>query len=218
MNINGQNQYGQLFVRLHLDSGIVSGDGIREGQVNVVGAGGRQNTFTSVGTDGRLVFAISYDPGSAIRVRNLVVNDDDGQNTPADFTIGANGRNVRIDPPQGRSQDTLIHLSPGNYEVSQQEAIGYETTYEDGCNGIIRAGQDIQCTIVNDDVVLTAIVPGLENTNPTVPALQGEEDRDDVGDGSGGEGEAGPSLAVPGLDMPPDEKGEVVTGDGGAGP
>jgi len=267
MNINAQNQYGQVLISLQLDSGIVSGDGIREGQANVIGAGGRQNTFRSTGPDGTIVFAVSFDPNSSLRVKKIVVNDDDGQNTPADFTINAQGRNVRIDPPQGRSQDTFVHLSPGNYEVTQEEAIGYETNYDDGCHGIIRAGQVIVCTIISNDVELTPIVPGLDNPNPTLPALQGQEgdsgdsdggagpssgipgldmtaeeghnsesSREDAqrilpsldpqqgggsesgGGGGGGGGGAAPSQGIPGLDMPLDEKGEVVTGDGEAGP
>ncbi len=89
---------------------------------------------------------------STLTVIKHVVNDNSGTSVAGDFTMNVTGTDVSDDSFPGSEAGTLITLSPGSYSVDESPATGYTKTLSAGCSGTISSGQNIVCTITNDDV------------------------------------------------------------------
>ena len=84
-------------------------------------------------------------------VVKVVVNDNGGTATVADFGFQVNGGSAQ---PFGASGVVVLAVGPGTYTVTEPAAAGYTTTYA-GCTDVVLvAGQTIVCTITNDDVLV----------------------------------------------------------------
>ncbi len=217
VNVNGQNRVGQIAVNLDLRGGTVTGDGI-QGRANVGGAGG--TIFESTGPDGTIRFTIGYEQ-SKLKIIKILENNDGRDKDERDFTINVRGQNVRIAQEgaglpvlrntfPASSQTQTVFVNPGNYAVTEIEDPGYSTTYSRDCTGIIRPGEEVTCTISNDDIPVT--VPPYEI--PIVPALPPQQGGGSGGSGGGGDGGAGPSPDVTGTEMEPEEREQEARGEG----
>jgi hypothetical protein len=115
-------------------------------------------------------------PGSAsLTVTKHVVNDDGGDAVAGDFTINVTGaeaptlvtvaRVTRVvtiaevvpEPSSsysfpGAESGTTVILNPGDYSVDEDAFTGYAKTLGEGCSGTIKAGDNLTCTITNDDI------------------------------------------------------------------
>ena len=89
------------------------------------------------------------DQPAKLIVKKIVVNDNGGTKTAADFSFKVNGGTAT--PFEADGQNDLT-VDAGSYTVTEPAAAGYTTTY-DNCNDA-RARQrrhDTTCTITNDD-------------------------------------------------------------------
>ncbi len=93
-------------------------------------------------------------PGTLI-VRKVVVNDDGGTKTAADFSFKVGSAAAVPFEADGENEVTV---DAGTYTVTEPAVVGYATTY-DGCTNVVVAngGQAI-CTITNDDEPGTLVV------------------------------------------------------------
>ena len=82
-----------------------------------------------------------------------VINNSGNNQQPSDFTYnvvsGPNGE-TRLENIPANIQGPYI-LDPGQYEVTENEAVGYTTTYSESCKGTINYGDSVICYITNDD-------------------------------------------------------------------
>jgi hypothetical protein len=95
-------------------------------------------------TDGELV------------ITKVVVNDDEGTSTAADFSFTVNGGISTAF--EGDGTNNMV-VPEGNYTVVEDAEAGYSTTYSNSlnanadCNNLaVPAGGSVTCTITNDDV------------------------------------------------------------------
>ncbi len=88
-------------------------------------------------------------------VKKVVINDDGGTKTAADFSFQVNGGNATAFEADGQNDLTV---DAGNYSVTEPAANGYTTTY-DNCNNLALAiGETKTCTVTNNDRPATLIV------------------------------------------------------------
>lgn len=91
------------------------------------------------------------EPGT-LTVIKQVTNNNGGTASAASFTINVSGTNVSDNEFPGSESGTVITLDAGSYEVTEQSAPGYQTSYSQACAGSIAAGEQKTCTITNDDM------------------------------------------------------------------
>ena len=95
------------------------------------------------------------DAAAKLIVKKIVINDDGGTKTAADFSFKVNGGNST--PFEADGQNDLT-VNAGNYSVTEPAAAGYTTTY-DNCNNVaIANGATATCTITNNDQPAKLIV------------------------------------------------------------
>ncbi len=95
------------------------------------------------------------DAAAKLIVKKIVINDDGGTKTAADFSFKVNGGNPT--PFEADGQNDLT-VNAGNYSVTEPAADGYTTTY-DNCNNVaIANGATATCTITNNDQPAKLIV------------------------------------------------------------
>ena len=88
-------------------------------------------------------------------VKKIVINDDGGTKTAADFSFKVNGGSATAFEADGQNDLTV---NAGNYSVTEPAAAGYTTTY-DNCNELTLAnGGTATCTITNNDQPAKLIV------------------------------------------------------------
>lgn len=87
-----------------------------------------------------------------LTVIKTVVNDNGGTLEADAFTMNVDGTEVSDPSFDGSEQGTTVTLTPGTYEVTETEHSGYAASYGEGCAGEISAGEDITCTVTNDDI------------------------------------------------------------------
>ena len=97
-------------------------------------------------------------PGNAtLTVKKVVVNDEDGQLDPGDFTIHVTTGGNPVDSSPGSQSGTVHTLPPGTYVVSEDpDPDGvYTPTFSGDCDSggsvMLTAGDNKECTITNDD-------------------------------------------------------------------
>ncbi len=105
-------------------------------------------------------------PGT-LHITKVVINDDGGTGRPEDFSYVLNEGEAAAFDSDGTSDLVLL---PGSYGVTEEPALGYETSYSKGCEGQLQAGGDAYCVITNDDapieIVATKIVCESESDLP----------------------------------------------------
>jgi uncharacterized repeat protein (TIGR01451 family) len=94
-------------------------------------------------------------PTGTLIVEKVVVNDNGGTKTAADFSfVVGDGSPVAFEADGSNS----LTLDAGTYSVTEPAVAGYTTTY-DGCSAIALAnGETKTCTITNDDRPATLTV------------------------------------------------------------
>ncbi len=109
------------------------------------------------------------DTGS-IKVKKVVVNNNGGQLSPNDFTMHLKNGNADVtgSPFAGSSDGKTIKVSTGTYTVSEDTNAGYAQTSlvckNDATQAIVanpvvvESGQNITCTITNDDIAPTLTI------------------------------------------------------------
>ena len=87
-------------------------------------------------------------PGTII-VRKIVVNDDGGTATVADFSFSVNGGAA---VPFGAAGEAIVTVAAGTYSITEPPVAGYFTTYANCTDLIVGNGETVTCTITNDDL------------------------------------------------------------------
>jgi uncharacterized repeat protein (TIGR01451 family) len=89
------------------------------------------------------------DQPATLIVKKVVVNDEGGTKTAADFAFSVNGGSAMQFEADGQNDLTV---PAGTYTVIEPPVAGYATSYE-GCSDVeIPNGGTATCTITNDDV------------------------------------------------------------------
>ncbi|MBI4897907.1 MAG: DUF11 domain-containing protein [Actinobacteria bacterium] len=113
---------------------------------------------------------------SSLTVIKHVVNDNSGSSSAADFSLHVlSGDSDVIGSPQpGDETGTVYVLAPGDYSVGEDAMDGYSSGYSGDCASdgsvTLAAGQDLTCTITNDDVPHPAIMVTKTVDKPVVHA------------------------------------------------
>jgi hypothetical protein len=81
-----------------------------------------------------------------------VVNDNGGTKVPTDFTINVEGSAPSPASFAGTGEGTAVALNAGSYSVSETEVAGYAGTFDQGCSGVIAAGETRICRVTNIDL------------------------------------------------------------------
>lgn len=105
------------------------------------------------------------DLSGSLTIIKEVVNDDGGTRDAEDFTIVVSGTEVSQPSFQGDEDGVTIRLNEGTYAVNEIEFPGYEATFSDECVGVILTGEEITCTITNDDIAPKLTIVTIFNNN-----------------------------------------------------
>ena len=96
----------------------------------------------------------TYNKGSLTIIKHVINDDGTGSLSASDFTMHVSGTSVS-DPdfPGAESPGTTVTLDPGAFSVSEDPASGYPSSpiFTGDCTGSIAAGQNLTCTVTNDD-------------------------------------------------------------------
>lgn len=101
------------------------------------------------------VKGISLTPqNGTLIIQKVVINDSQtGSSTAPDFSFTVNGGASTQFEADGENE---MSVPPGSYDVVENAASGYNTTYQN-CSGLdIQAGETQVCVITNDDIVAPA--------------------------------------------------------------
>ena len=89
---------------------------------------------------------------ATLTVIKLVDNGNGGTADPEDFTMTVNHSGGGPISFPGTAGNTIL-MTPGEtYSVREVEHPAYDADYSGGCSGEIVAGQNVTCTITNDDI------------------------------------------------------------------
>jgi len=89
----------------------------------------------------------------SLTVVKHVVNDNGGGAVAGAFTMGVSGTSVSNDSFSGDEAGVTVTLKPGDYSVSESGGPdGYVESDSVDCSGTATSGQQITCTITNDDI------------------------------------------------------------------
>ena len=88
-----------------------------------------------------------------LTVTNTVINDDGGSAAASDWNMDISGENVSNTGFAGAESGFTITLDAGAYSLSESGGpSGYALTLSPGCSGDIDLGEDLTCTVTNDDI------------------------------------------------------------------
>ena len=105
-----------------------------------------------------------------LTVTKKVVNDEGGSASASDWTMDITGANVSSTGFAGAEAGVTITLDPGAYSVGESGGpSGYAMTFSADCSGAIGLGDDLTCTITNDDE--PAVVVPVTNALPTASII-----------------------------------------------
>lgn len=110
----------------------------------------------SVGNGDHVTCTFTNTTQGTLIVKKVVVNDDDGTATADDFSFVVNDGD-----PVAFEADGENHLvvASSTYTITEPAADGYTTTY-DNCTAVdIAAGDEVTCTITNNDIAPTPPTP-----------------------------------------------------------
>ena len=91
------------------------------------------------------------DKGPQLTVTKIVDNNNGGTAVPANFTMIVDATNPSTGSFPGDALGTTITLNAGAYSISESGLPGYTGSFSADCSGIIALGDDVTCTITNDD-------------------------------------------------------------------
>lgn len=118
---------------------------------------------------------------TTLTLMKTVVNDNLGQADDGDFTLSADGPSD-ISGVEGNASVTNAVVLPGAYDLSEVGPIGYAAsdwvcvggTQNDGNTVTIAEGQQVTCTITNDDIPTQACTaPTLAYADNVISSSQG---------------------------------------------
>ena len=95
------------------------------------------------------------DQPAKLIVKKIVINDDGGTKTAADFSFKVNNGSATAFEADGQNDLTV---NAGNYTVTEPAAAGYTTTYDNCDNVALANGETKTCTITNNDQPAKLIV------------------------------------------------------------
>ena len=99
-------------------------------------------------------------PGPAsLTVRKVVVNNDGGSKTAADFSFSINGGAPAAFEADGSNVLTVL---AGAYSITEPVVTGYAASYSGCSNLVLSAGDSVTCTITNNDVATPALTTTAE--------------------------------------------------------
>ena len=104
-----------------------------------------------------------------LKVIKTVVNNDGGTAVAADFTMDVSGTNVSSTGFPGDTAGTTVTLDAGSYSVTESGPSGYMSTLSTDCAGTIGVGENLVCTVTNDDEPVTGSIVIVEDTFPDGP-------------------------------------------------
>ena len=92
-------------------------------------------------------------PASLTVVKHVSNDDQTGSNVASDFTMTVTGTNVSNPSFVGaESPGVTVTLDAGPYLVDEVDSLGYTKILGTNCTGTIANGEQLTCTITNDDV------------------------------------------------------------------
>jgi hypothetical protein len=115
----------------------------------------------TVGSDDDIVCTITNNlQTGTLKVIKEVINDNGGEKTAADFNLHVkqDGTDVTDSPQAGSDTGTVYELLIGDYVVSEDapptgyEETGFSGDCDENGNITVLAGQEVTCTITNDDI------------------------------------------------------------------
>jgi len=110
-----------------------------------------QFAFTAVsGQDKEYTFINFKTP--KLTVIKHVINDNGGTASADDFTMTVGGNNVSDNSFPGDENGTTVTLNAGAYSVDELLFPGYAKTLGANCTGTVQSGDEVTCTITNDDI------------------------------------------------------------------
>lgn len=127
-------------------TGVISGD--CDGDGNVTLALGEDKTCIIVNDDDS---EDEETEGTVIIIKE-VINDDGGTNVAEDFSLTLTGEEDFESTVAGSETGVIVKVPQGDYEVAEDDSLGYEVSYSDDCEGSVDAGEVVTCTVTNDDV------------------------------------------------------------------
>jgi len=88
-----------------------------------------------------------------ITIIKQVINDNEGQSSPEDFSLTLNASNTEPIIFNGNASGTSFVIEAGGYyEVTEDAYEDYTASYSEGCSGILEAGTtSTVCTVTNND-------------------------------------------------------------------
>ena len=95
------------------------------------------------------------DQPAKLIVKKIVINDNGGTKTAADFSFKVNNGSATAFEADGQNDLTV---NAGNYTVTEPAAAGYTTTYDNCDNVALANGGTATCTITNNDQPAKLIV------------------------------------------------------------
>ena len=116
---------------------------------------GTQNSLGTFVDDVSLRCFVPPDP--VLTVVKHMINDDTGTMVASDFTVHVYEEgDVEGSPQPGSEQGTTYTLYAGNFQVAEDEVVGYSPTFSGDCdadgNVVLAAGDEKTCVITNDDL------------------------------------------------------------------
>ena len=93
------------------------------------------------------------DQPAKLIVKKIVINDNGGTKTAADFTLAVNADSATPASFAGSTNGVTVSLHPGGYSVSETGGTdGYTAGLSADCVGTIALGETKTCVVTNDDV------------------------------------------------------------------
>ncbi len=113
-------------------------------------------TAASGNNDHTIDAAFGPEATATLTVTKVVVNDDGiGSSEVSDFTLTVDGGVGTV------TSGAANTVAPGSYTVSESGPGGYTATFSGDCDSsgsvTIAAGEDLSCTITNDDIPVAAV-------------------------------------------------------------
>jgi DNA/RNA endonuclease YhcR with UshA esterase domain len=98
------------------------------------------------------------DNGATLIINKVVVNDNGGTLTAADFSGTFTGVTSAAGQTWAGASTTRTLTSVGSYNVLEPDTAGYTKSFSTDCTGTIALGQTKTCTVTNDDNAATLII------------------------------------------------------------
>jgi len=116
--------------------------------------------FNKIGTEIISAVAPPAATKGTLNVITHVINNGGHTKTASDFAIAIGGSNpVPAAFSGAEAPGITVTIDPGTYSVTENTDSDYVETIDPQCSGTISAGQEITCTMINDDIAPIATPP-----------------------------------------------------------